>query len=63
VDGKYDVLSGAVLISGRVNVDVELVGVEHFDLGLSLLQLRHRNVRRRVDPGALVKIDPAGAEA
>ena len=44
-------------------VDVELVGVEHFDLGLSLLQLHHRNARRRAHPGALVKIDPAGAEA
>ena len=44
-------------------VDVELVGVEHFDLGLSLLQLHHRNVRRRAHPGVLVKIAPAGAGA
>ena len=37
-------------------VDVELEGVvEHFALGLSLLQLQHRNVRRRAHPGALVK--------
>jgi hypothetical protein len=47
----------------QLAVDVGLVGVEHFDLGLSLLQLHHRNVRRRALPGALVKIGPAGAEA
>ena len=72
----------AILISGRVSVDVgrvgmaeqdvgvglvqvqqqqfavnvELVGVvEHFDLGLSLLRLQHRNFRRCAHPGASVK--------
>ena len=64
----------AILISGRVSVDVGRVGmveqdvgvglvqveqdvgvVEHFDLGLSLLRLQHRNFRRCAHPGASVK--------